>query len=1029
MLPSYILKTGVFMKPNRFRHFLSCFLAFSLLCSCIPVKVSAAGKLPLRELLFAIDFSKLPPLPEDISPEDLLSRLFPSEETLPEETAPEAPSEKLMETGLSAPNLYFGQLHAHSDISDGTGTVEETFQYASGVEGLDFFAVTDHSSFLDNAAAGSIHTDGASLSHEWAAGKAAAAAVTTPNFVGIFGYEMSWPVQMQNGHIGTFNTPGFQSWRQEPYNAYNGALEAYYETLASVPGAIGQFNHPGSRHGTFQDFGNYDLDADRVMNLLEVEAGTLGDSPHYIQALDLGWHVAPTCNQSIHSAVWEDTGARTVICAQSLTEADLYEAMQNCRAYATEDPDLEILYSMNGHFMGSQLSARDIGDSAEISVTLSDATDAAVGTVEVVTGGGEALQSKYLSEPSGTLTFSLPPEPGYYFLRITQPDGDVAITAPVWIRETEAVGISRILCETAIPVQNQPVVLTLELKNGENTDFSVEALEILADGKPVARDDSLTVIPAGSTLSHSLTFSCDCVGITEITARLKGAMKGEARTYEATLTLRFHQSQQVTAIFVDGSHGNAGLEELTILRQMALEENIDLQILEEEATADLLKNCRFFLISAPSRPFSEEFLGALSEFAQSGGSLVVCGQADLQDSGFHSAGELNRLLAAVGSDLEIRDDVVLDLVNNGGSPELLYSDELNLSSPWCQEVSEDQVYRHAPGCSIEGGDWLAKGRSTTSAADGDGDDLGGTEEGNVTLLACEELPGGGSVFAAGCLFCADSAMTEPQNIWDAPYANRTIARNLLGIGGEAVPLSTIREARAGAENQLFRVRGYVTAGTSNPYNTFPDTLYLQDDTGGIAVIPFSETGIQAGTALEVTGYAAVEDGNRVLKPSSWKVLDSDMYLYEALSGSWDYLLDPALCGDVFVQVEGTCLEIYCREDGTLAGCLLKDDNNNLARVKIEDYIFAGSDGENDLHKTIRRGRTVRAMGILHMDEYGDTVIRVRNCEEVVWVPPLRLLNPDTGDSVFLPVIPMVLSFLGLVMLKKRPRRGRYLKRQ
>lgn len=1006
------------MKSNPFRRFGACFISFLLLFGCLPVQASAAGTLPLRELLSLIDFSSLPPLPEDFSLEDLLPGAARLEETVPEDM-----SVFSMETGLAAPNLYFGQLHAHSTISDGTGTVEETFRYASGVEGLDFFALTDHSSFLDNAAAGDIHTDGSTVSSEWAAGKAAAAAVTTADFVGIFGYEMSWPVQMQNGHIGTFNTPGFQNWQQAPYNAYNGALEAYYETLASVPGAIGQFNHPGSRHGNFQDFGNYSVNADWVMNLLEVEAGTFDDCRHYIKALDLGWHVAPTCNQTTHSADWEDTGARTVVCAEALTEAALYEAMEDHRVYATEDADLEILYSMNGHFMGSQLYLRDIGDSAELSVTLSDVTDTAVGTVEVVTGGGEVLQSKYLFDPAGTLAFSLSPEPDYYFLRITQPDGDMALTAPIWISAAESVGISNILCETAIPMQNEPVVLTLELKNEEKSDFSVEALEILADGEPVFSDDALTVIPGGSTLSHSVTFSCDSVGATEIAARLKGTINAETRICEASLTLHFHQSRQVTAIFVDGSHRNAGLDELDLLRQMALKENIDLQILSGEATAEALKDCRFFLISAPSLPFSEAFLEAVSAFVQSGGSLVVCGQADLQDSGLHSAGELNRLLEAVGSTLVIQDDVALDLVNNGGSPELIYSDNIDLSSPWCQDVTENQVYRHAPGCTVEGGGWIVRGRSTTSAADGDGDGLGGTGDSNVTLLAWEEHPGGGTVFAAGCLFCADSAMAEPQNIWDEPCANRTIAQNLLGIDGEAVPLSTIREARNGTENELFRVRGYVTAGTSNPCNTFPDTVYLQDDTGGIAVMPFSESGIQAGTVLEVTGYASEVNGNRVLNPGSWKVLDAPMYLYEAVSGSWDCLLDPDLCGGVLVQVEGTCLEVYAREDGTLAGCLLQDENNRLAKVKIEDYIFNGSDGENDLHKTIRRGRTVRAMGILHIDEFGDTVIRVRNCEEVVWVPPLRLLNPATGDSLLLPVIPMALSAIGLVLLWRRKRKS------
>ena len=47
-------------------------------------------------------------------------------------------------------NLYFGQLHAHTDISDGAGSVEEAFQYASQADGLDFFAVTGKKTWISS---------------------------------------------------------------------------------------------------------------------------------------------------------------------------------------------------------------------------------------------------------------------------------------------------------------------------------------------------------------------------------------------------------------------------------------------------------------------------------------------------------------------------------------------------------------------------------------------------------------------------------------------------------------------------------------------------------------------------------------------------------------------------------------------------------------------------------------------------------------------------------------------------------------
>ena len=38
------------------------------------------------------------------------------------------------------------------------------------------------------------------------------------------------------------------------------------------------------------------------------------------------------------------------------------------------------------------------------------------------------------------------------------------------------------------------------------------------------------------------------------------------------------------------------------------------------------------------------------------------------------------------------------------------------------------------------------------------------------------------------------------------------------------------------------------------------------------------------------------------------------------------------------------------------------------------------------------------MGLVHINDAGETVIRVRNCDEVVYVPPvIDVSNPDTGD--------------------------------
>ena len=267
-------------------------------------------------------------------------------------------------------NAWFGLLDAHSNLSDGLGTVQEAFSYASQVEGLDFFAVTDHSDSLDNAGSGSVTRDGSQISAEWAAGKQAAAAVTDEGFVGLFGYEMSWGEDKMVGHINTFGTPGWQTPRQPGMDT----LAGYCAALAKVPGSVSQFNHPGIFYGDFGGFRDYDPACDACVQLLQVE-GEGGESfySYYVQALDCGWHVAPTVGQDNHHGNWGEDGlSRTAVLAKSLSEEALYEAMGARRVYATQDADLYIDYRLNGNLMGSVMGA---AEGLEASVVLDDPTD------------------------------------------------------------------------------------------------------------------------------------------------------------------------------------------------------------------------------------------------------------------------------------------------------------------------------------------------------------------------------------------------------------------------------------------------------------------------------------------------------------------------------------------------------------------------------------------------------------------------------------------------------------------------------
>ena len=921
-------------------------------------------------------------------------------------------------------NVYFGQLHAHTNLSDGTGSMEEAFDYASKVENLDFFAVTDHSDSFDNADAGEIAKDGAGISTGWAAGKQAAASVTNEDFVGLFGFEMTWPEDKQLGHISTFNTPGWQTRDQEDFENVPTALEHYYKALTTVPGSVSQFNHPGTFHGDFERFDHYSPQYDAVISLLEV-AGEDGvvDCAYYDLALDKGWHVAPTNNQNNHNGQWGDASrARTVILAETLTEEALYDAMKDRRVYATQDSDLTVYYTLNGAVMGSILPK---SEEAEITVFLSDPTDEAIGNVEVVTDGGAVLVSEYVGTPSQVLELSVSSGHNYYYLRITQPDGDVAVTAPVWMDGYDDIGIESFTSDTLTPVRDEEIKLTVELYNDEPVDFIVESLKLYADDTLVETVSDPGTAAGMGTLSHTFSYAHPELGVTELRVEAVGSVNGEKRTYEKTLSLSFHVPEQ--HIVVDDSHGKSGLEQLNRLAAIAAQAKITVKPFSEKNP----KNGDILLITAPAEPFDEAFVEKVRSFAENGGTVILCGQSDLGDlSGLHTSGELNRLLEAMGATMRLNDDTAWDKENNSGTPDAVSANVFNPGGDLTKSLKPEQTYTQRAGCTVNPGKgtWLVKGRDTTHGvdADGDGQDTGK----DAVLLACEELADGGNVYVSGGLFLADDAMKEPDNVWKSVSGNLAIGEALLKIERAAYPeLVTIGEMRSGKDEEVYHIRGWATSGTSRPGNSFPDTIYLQDDTGGVELEPFTEDGIEVGTPIEVVGRKEISSGNVVLKIIDYdKKLDEPFYNYTPETTANEEAMDYEANGGRLMQVEGKVTDVTPTNRGKgVARITLKDGNGDFAEILIENGIVSGADGKNNLASQVKEGRTVRAIGILHLDGNGTPVLRVRNCDEVVYVPPVPVSlgsrrNPRTGDLIWIAVGVMVLSGIGLAVLLNKKKR-------
>ena len=367
--------------------------------------------------------------------------------------------------------LRFGVMHSHTaEYSDGAGTLEEAYAHAQSAEDVDFLIVTDHSHYFDTraTATASSYYDLSSLTGKWEEARATALAYTTEDFVAAYGYEMTW--SGGPGHMNTYNTYGPVSRNNAElnnktdlagYNLYNDLMvnanlgldvdgkpvaEGVKTKYLDHAPVVSQFNHPGSTFGNFNDFSGYSTDHDSVINLIEVAGGEgpVGGYNYeryyeqYDLALSKGWHVAPTNNQNNHKGNWGDANtARTVILADSFNEGALYTAMSMRRVYSTEDQNLRILYTLNEELMGSilPLDRTNPVEKVQIYTYLTDPDGEALGKLEVIGENGETLYFTETVEAEYELSVELPNTDKYYYIRVTQSDGDIAVTAPVWVDE------------------------------------------------------------------------------------------------------------------------------------------------------------------------------------------------------------------------------------------------------------------------------------------------------------------------------------------------------------------------------------------------------------------------------------------------------------------------------------------------------------------------------------------------------------------------------------------------------------------
>ena len=737
---------------------------------------------------------------------------------------------------------YFGQLHSHTQYSDGAGSLENALAYIKALPdnaNVDFVAFTDHSNYFDKS--GAANPEGAlydmslasaasqNLWNEYKNAVATFNAANAGSMVAIAGFEMTW--SGGPGHINTFNTPGIVSRNNTTLNnkTKDAGLQAYYKLLSQAEGAnsISQFNHPGTTFGNFIDFGYWDAVVDTRMYMVEVgngegQIGAGGYYPsyeQYIMALDKGWHVAPTNNQDNHKGKWGNANdARDVILTDDFTEDGIYAALRARRMYATEDKNLELDYTVNGNMMGSII---DVPEKLnfEISFNDPDRTDS-IAKVELVVNSGKVAYTwdSAADLAKGSVSVELAPEYTYYFVRVTEGDGDLAVTAPVWVGESLKLGISKAECGTSTPVTDEELTITTTFFNSEAKPATIKSITYAIGGEPIGTVTDPIALAASSTQDVEFKYTPTKARIMTVKITAVIEQDGKEYTFTKDVTLDVLDASKLVYIGIDASHYNeyvAGNYKDSMGNFGELAAAYSVRTVTLKTSEELIAACgnskyKAIILTAPSRrleaaqkdpkTYSEDELNALKTFNDNGGMVILAGWSDnyenypiIQNNPDikHMAATQNEVLAKLGSRLRISDDATYDDVRSaadGVDKWRLYFSSYNMENPLLKGVEFDEEhpfdklyterFSHYGGASIYAVDASGNatstlpatvspavyGHATTYSVDVDSDGLGGAatpkytfakNDDRLMVMASEQLEGKGLIIVSGAAFMSN----------------------------------------------------------------------------------------------------------------------------------------------------------------------------------------------------------------------------------------------------------------------------------
>lgn len=337
-------------------------------------------------------------------------------------------------------NYYFGNLHSHSEYSDGTGLPSGDFAYGDAANCMDFLGISEHN-----------HVSAGMALSNWSLGRAQAQAASTPNFLALYG--MEWGVISGGGHVIVYGVPNLLGWDAGQYNTFVAkndyiGTSGLFRTINNFGGnALATLAHPNNSDYS-GIMSTYNAEADIAIVGTAVENGpststntTYSDPPSsmsfltfYRNMLARGYHLGPTIDHDNHNVTHGHTNlSRTVVLAPSLTENEILGAMRKMRFYASQDCSAYVNFKVNNNTLGSIIT-----NAGAPNITVTATTSNPITSLKIYSGiSGSGTNATILtSTTAGTINYTHTALANgnsiYYYLDITESDGKRIITSPIW---------------------------------------------------------------------------------------------------------------------------------------------------------------------------------------------------------------------------------------------------------------------------------------------------------------------------------------------------------------------------------------------------------------------------------------------------------------------------------------------------------------------------------------------------------------------------------------------------------------------